>query len=165
MILRQAQILPHAVEQIAHLAGVLGLQGIEWSTNWCDWAAHGQTVYALPPGTPMTEENIRKHGRVVHRENEKLVLPRLTSDFAYAVALHELGHCAVGVHEAHAWAWAHQVALYWTPLMLRTAARAMMTYSITQPEDYPRDKVVTFLRKLQPFNVDARMACYIVEVE
>jgi hypothetical protein len=60
----------------------------------------------------------------------------ITSEAAYAVALHEIGHIRQGRHddvmvgERMAWEWARENALVWMPTMERAAERSLGSYEI-----------------------------------
>ena len=58
----------------------------------------------------------------------------ITSEAAYATALHEIGHLRRGMHEdvlvneRWAWEWAQANALVWTPTMACEAERSLGSY-------------------------------------
>lgn len=68
----------------------------------------------------------------------RIRIPPIVDDAAYAVALHELGHCFTPVregyatytleHEAAAWAWAKDNALEWTETMEARMRYCLGTY-------------------------------------
>jgi hypothetical protein len=77
-----------------------------------------------------------KGGRACPRENRIWIRP-VKSSITYAIALHELGHCAVGFispkvgrlsEEGAAWKWAMDNSRDWTETMDRRARRSITNY-------------------------------------
>lgn len=69
-----------------------------------------------------------------------VVCPRLTSDSAYAIWLHELGHIVIQSHdETTAWSWAQAHALFWSPRMTTMRDLGLGTYvTYSIPSSWPR---------------------------
>lgn len=152
------KLVPGVAEHVAALAIALDVQGVEFTRDKRKWSAQGETIYAVSASytgdiSTLDEATLRKVATPIAARNHRLYLPPLRSDFAYAVALHELGHVATGENEVKAWMWAYDTALYWSPLMLRTACFALGSYAMTEPEVYPPDAVLAFLKTLTPFNM------------
>ena len=72
----------------------------------------------------------RAYEWVSHIRNPRIIVgPRLTSDVAYAVWLHELGHVLhCTKDEAAAWQWARGAALFWSGRMERLLLRSRDSY-------------------------------------
>jgi hypothetical protein len=70
----------------------------------------------------------------------------ITSEVAYAVALHEIGHIRRGrqddvlVNERAAWEWGRENALVWTPTMERAAERSLGDYELYELGNAPTDE-------------------------
>ncbi len=148
------------VDQIEQIARDFGVS-LQYSTDLDAWGAEGSPYFASPTlalpavvigGSPdccvADWLGIEAERHTWHT----LTLPKLTSDWAYAVALHELGHMVAGTsNEILAWAWAYKNARYWNPLMLRAACMGLSSYVKTRPHLYPLDSVLAFCRVLRPF--------------
>lgn len=134
----KGQLHPIAQAHVAYLANMLDVP-IKFSTDPTTWSAEGSQFFGI---TATGEQHL------VGTAWDGITIPKLRSDFAYAVALHELGHVACGEHEARAWFWAYEMALYWSPLMWMTASRALMSYALKYPDVYPPDVALAFCSKL-----------------
>ena len=71
---------------------------------------------------------------VANHDTGTIRIHPITSEAAYAIALHEIGHLRRGIHEDKlvnerwAWEWARANALVWTPTMAREAERLLGHY-------------------------------------
>ena len=76
-------------------------------------------------------------GGVAYAREKRIRIRPVKSSVTYAIALHELGHCAVGMispkvgrlsEEGAAWKWAMDNANDWTDTMDRKARRSVTNY-------------------------------------
>lgn len=135
---------PAAALQVHILAAAQGVP-LVFTTDHNEWSAHWQgerdpfefLVYAVR-GIPMPvkPEDICTH----------ISLPKLRSPFAYAVALHELGHLYHRTSdELTAWAFAYEHALFWCPMMTKCVLAALITYR----RQYSAERIAAFVTALK----------------
>jgi hypothetical protein len=83
----------------------------------------------------------------------------ITSEAAYATALHEIGHLRQGMHEdvlvneRRAWEWARANALVWTPTMELEAERSLGQYEAdfedeAHRKEYYHEQMLAFVSDL-----------------
>jgi len=98
-------------------------------------------------------------------ETRTVYLHPITSERAYASALHEIGHIRTGrfddelTEERKAWEWARDNALVWTPTMQREADSCMRTYTadVAHRAEYYYEEILAFLNDLYNGDTDGEL--------
>jgi hypothetical protein len=98
-------------------------------------------------------------------ETRTVYLHPITSEKAYADALHEIGHIRTGrfddvlTEERQAWEWARANALVWTPTMQREADSCMGSYTTDEEHlaEYYYNEILAFVDDLQSGNADGEL--------
>ena len=98
-------------------------------------------------------------------ETRTVYLHPITSERAYASALHEIGHIRTGrfddelTEERKAWEWARRNALVWTPTMQREADSCMRTYTtdVAHRAEYYYEEILAFLNDLYNGDTDGEL--------
>jgi hypothetical protein len=96
---------------------------------------------------------------VANHDTGTIRIHPITSEAAYAIALHEIGHLRRGIHEDEvvnerwAWEWARANALVWTPTMAREAERLLGHYEAdfageAHLKDYYYKQILAFVSDL-----------------
>lgn len=107
-------------------------------------------IAALAAELGITVEGHTTGGRA-YQGSRKVKIRPVRSEITYAVALHEIGHIAIGnrsraigrlAEEAEAWEWARSNALEWTDRMSEKAEACVTSYVRSYNRRYQRGRAV-----------------------
>ena len=107
---------------------------------------------------------------VAYHDTGTIRIHPITSEAAYATALHEIGHLRRGMHEdvlvdeRRAWEWARANALVWTPTMELVAERSLGSYEAdfageAHWKDYYYKQILAFVSDLLRDRPNGLEAC------